>query len=93
MKKLKDLIKWINDTYLKDVNNVVLGSNNAIQGQNIFVKGENQNVEGQSNYVFNPNYANKKISGDNIVRISKFDIDLDKIETIRWNPYGAIKLL
>ena len=39
MKKLKDLIKWINDTYLKDVNNVVLGNNNAIQGQNIFVKG------------------------------------------------------
>lgn len=71
----------------------MLGDNNAIQGQNIFVKGENQNVSGASNFVFNPNYANKKINGDNIVRISKFDIDLDKIEQIRWNPYSAITLL
>lgn len=50
-------------------------------------------IKGTSDFVFNPNYQNKTIIGNNIVRIGAFDVDLDEIDKIKKHPEDAIKFL
>lgn len=43
--------------------------------------------------VFNPRFKDIPIKGNNIVRIGRFDVDLDKIEEVKRDPYKAVDLL
>lgn len=93
LKNLKELIEWITKTYLKNINVVVLGDNNDIQGHHIFVNANNQKVVGSEDFVFTPKFSNVAVKGDNIVRLGRFDVDLDNIELAKIDPYRAVTLL
>lgn len=62
---------------MKDINNVVIGDDTEITGHNVYVAGGHHKIEGNSSFVFNPKFSDKVVKGNNIVRIDKFDIDLD----------------
>lgn len=78
---------------MKDINTIIIGDNNRIQGTSVYIKGDNHTIKGNSDFVFNPNYHNHTMIGNNIVRIGAFDVDLDEIDKIRRSPEDAIKYL
>lgn len=65
---------------------MIIGDSNTIIGKNVYVKANHHKIKGISNFVFNPHFKDKVIKGDNIVRISRFDINLQKLDLVRVNP-------
>lgn len=78
---------------MKNLNSVVVGNNNSVTGEQIYAKGDNLKVEGNSSFVFGSDYSSKEVVGNNIVRIGKFDIDLDLVEQSKFNPFKCVKIL
>lgn len=71
----------------------MVGNNNSVTGEQIYAKGDNLKVEGNSSFVFGSDYSSKEVVGNNIVRIGKFDIDLDLVEQSKFNPFKCVKIL
>lgn len=93
MKKLAELIKWITKNYLENVNTLIIGDDNFVWGENIYMKGSNHTVIAADSFILSDKHPEDPLIGDNIVRISNYDIDLDKIEYIMFDPLKAIKVL
>lgn len=80
--------------YLSDVNNVVFGNFNTVRGTDNIVRGNLQRVEGQNNYLIDwRNTFGKPIYNDHVIRIWKFDIDMDNMEALKDNPYEVVQPL
>ena len=80
VKNYINFLEYIEDQYLSNINNVVLGNNVHVQGEENFVHTDNFRVKGNNNYVFTQqHHGNRKIHGDDILRIGRFEIDLTKV--------------
>ena len=86
-------LKYIEEKYLGDDNNIVIGNNNAVKGENNVLKGDNHSLVGNGNYILNGRFSHIDIRGNNIVRIGRFDFDMDQVEKIKICPCKAITVL
>lgn len=86
-------LEYIDDKYYSDENNIIIGNYNTVKGENNRLKGDHHSVEGDGNFILNGWFPHHEIEGDNIVRIGKFDFDMDKVEFIKKDPCLAIKIL
>ena len=86
-------MKYIEEKYLGDDNNIVIGNNNAVKGENNVLKGDNHSLVGNGNYILNGRFSHIDIRGNNIVRIGRFDFDMDQVEKIKICPCKAITVL
>ena len=75
----KVTLEYIEDKYLSEINNIILGNDNTIVGDDNVVQGDSLEIYGDGNYVFHDQYNDIPIIGGNIVRIGKYDVDLDKV--------------
>lgn len=74
---LKTLTDRFVTGYLRDINMIVLGDGNRAIGKKIFLNGNNMNVQGNNAYVYNSNYNNNTVRGNNIIRTAKYEFNLD----------------
>ena len=86
-------LEYIDDKYFSDENNIIIGNYNKVKGDDNKLKGSYHSIEGDGNFVLNGRFPHHEIEGDNIVRIGKFDFDMDKLELIKKDPCLAIKRL
>ena len=75
------------------MNNIIFGNNNLVVGDENVVYGECIQIYGDGNYVFHDKFNDIPIIGGNIVRIGKYDVDLDLINKIKHNPSQCIRIL
>lgn len=75
------------------MNTLIIGDDNFVWGENIYMKGSNHTVIAADSFILSDKHPEDPLIGDNIVRISNYDIDLDKIDYIMFDPLKAIKVL
>ena len=78
-KAFKNKLNYIEEKYLSDINNIIIGDDNTVKGEDNVVQGDSLEIYGDGNYVFHDKYNDIPIIGGNIVRIGKYDVDLDKV--------------
>ena len=78
-KAFKTKLNYIEEKYLSDINNIIIGDDNTVKGEDNVVQGDSLEIYGDGNYVFHDKYNDIPIIGGNIVRIGKYDVDLDKV--------------
>ena len=73
----------------------MLGNWNNVIGQENLVYGNHHNVKGSSNYIINdkPHVIKTPLVDKNVVRIGRFEIDLEKIHLIKKDPSLCITRL
>lgn len=86
-------LSYIEEKYLNDVNNIILGDNNEVQGNDNLLKADDHSITGDGNYILHGKFAHHEVEGDNIVRIGRFDFDMDKVELLKVNPSYAVTIL
>lgn len=78
---------------MKKYQSLIIGDSNIAIGSHIFLFADKHTIIGNQDIIFNTQYPEDVIRGDNIVRISRFDVNLEKLERVLINPYDAITLL
>ena len=81
--------------YWSDIDNIVLGNYNQVGGYENLVYGNNHNVRGNSNYIINdkPHVIKTPLVDENVVRIGRFEIDLERLHLIKRDPSLCITRL
>lgn len=83
----------VNINYLNDVNNILLGKELEVIGNNNYVKSKNLKVYGSNNHIISNKYTHLSIRRNNVMRLGRYELLLDKVNEIHKNPFGVIKIL
>ena len=83
----KNRLALIEDTYFSHPNDFIPGNDISCAPQDYI------EFYGGGNYVFHDQYNDIPIIGGNVVRIGKYDLNLDKIDLLRSDPFQAIHIL
>lgn len=93
IKRYANILMKVNENYLKDINNIVLGEELEVSGSNNFVKSNNLKVYGSNSHIISDKYTHMSIRRNNIMRLGRYELLLDKVDQIHKNPFAVIKIL
>lgn len=61
---------------------VIYGSNNRATGQKVFISTDNMIVNADNSFIYNGGGSNNRVTGKNIMRTNRYEINLDELEAI-----------
>lgn len=89
----KKILDVIEKKYWSQYDNIVVGTGNSLNGHENFLSSNGMSVTGNENIVLGSQYNNVPLNDENVIRISRYDVDLDEIDLIKTDPTKAITLL
>lgn len=89
----KKILDAIEKKYWSQYDNIVVGTGNSLNGHENFLSSNGMSVTGNENIVLGSQYNNVPLNDENVIRISRYDVDLDEIDQIKTDPTKAITLL